>query len=175
MTRSEILELIRAETQFRTGLGFDVHQFADGRRMVLGGVEIPHSHGLLGHSDADALTHAAMDAVLGAAGMPDIGHFFPDTDARFKDADSIELAREVGRAVAAQGYELVNLDVMVLAEAPRLAPHRDQMRANLASAFGVPVEQVAVKATTMEKMSFIGRREGVAVIASAFLRRRNEP
>lgn len=170
LTKSDIRALIREETQFRTGLGFDVHQFADGRKTILGGVHIPYERGLLGHSDADALVHAAMDAVLGAAGLEDIGHFFPDTSADFKDVDSLKLAAEVSRQVELAGFELVNLDIMVMAEVPKLAPHREAMRANVAKAFRVGVERVAIKATTMEKMGFLGRREGVAVMASALLR-----
>jgi 2-C-methyl-D-erythritol 2,4-cyclodiphosphate synthase len=171
MTEAEVRQLIRQETQFRTGLGFDVHEFAEGRKCILGGVEIPHSHGLLGHSDADVVVHAAMDAALGAAGLPDIGHFFPNTSDEFKGADSLQLARRVTRELKQRGYVLCNLDVMVLAEAPKVGPHREQMRANLAEVFELPLENVALKATTMEKMGFVGRREGVAVIASALARR----
>jgi 2-C-methyl-D-erythritol 2,4-cyclodiphosphate synthase len=166
-------KIIREETQFRTGLGFDVHQFQAGRRMVLGGVDIPCDFGLLGHSDADVVTHAAMDACLGAAGLPDIGHFFPDTSADFKDADSIKLAVEVGKKLTERGFVLVNLDLMVMAEKPRLADHREQMSRNLAEAFGVEPGQVTVKATTMEKLGFIGRQEGIATMASALLRKRS--
>ena len=169
-----IRRIVREETRFRTGLGFDVHQFQAGRRMVLGGVEIPSDVGLLGHSDADVVTHAAMDACLGAAGLPDIGHFFPDTSAEFKDADSIQLAVAVGQKLAERGFVLVNLDLMVMAEKPRLAPHREQMSINLARAFGVQPGQVTVKATTMEKLGFIGRKEGIATMASALLRATNE-
>jgi 2-C-methyl-D-erythritol 2,4-cyclodiphosphate synthase len=176
-TRSEVLSeadvrrIVREETDFRTGLGFDVHEFEAGRRLVLGGVEIPHTHGLSGHSDADVVVHAAMDACLGAAGLPDIGHFFPNTSEEFRGADSMELAREVKRQLDSRGFELLNLDVMVLAEVPKVGPHREAMRANLADAFGLAVESVALKATTMEKMGFVGRREGIAVIASALARR----
>ncbi|MBS2038647.1 2-C-methyl-D-erythritol 2,4-cyclodiphosphate synthase [bacterium] len=171
MTEAEIRQLIRQETQFRTGLGFDVHEFAEGRKCILGGVEIPHSQGLLGHSDADVVVHAAMDAALGAAGLPDIGHFFPNTSEEFRGADSLQLARRVTQELKQRGYELCNLDVMVMAEAPKVGPHREQMRANLAEVFALPLENVALKATTMEKMGFVGRREGVAVIASALARR----
>ena len=175
MTPQEIAELVRRtvreETQFRTGLGFDVHAFAEGRRCVLGGVDIPHIHGLAGHSDADVVVHAAMDACLGAAALPDIGHFFPDTSDEFKDADSLELARTVSLKLDEAGYEIVNLDLMILAEAPKIGPHREAMKANLARAFGLAPESVAIKATTMEKMGFLGRREGIAVLASVLLRR----
>lgn len=170
MERHEILELIRQETQFRTGLGFDVHTFDEGRRCIMGGVEIPYERGLLGHSDADVVVHAAMDACLGAAGWPDIGHFFPDSSAEFKDADSMKLAAEVTRKLDEAGLEVVNMDVMILAEAPKINPHREAMRANLVRVFKVKGERVSVKATTMEKMGFIGRREGISVMASVLLR-----
>jgi 2-C-methyl-D-erythritol 2,4-cyclodiphosphate synthase len=170
VTEAEIRQLIRQETRFRSGLGFDVHPFEAGRRLVLGGVEIPHSHGLQGHSDADVVVHAAMDACLGAAGLPDIGHFFPNTAEEFRGADSLELAREVTRQLQQRGFEVINLDVMVLAEVPKVGPHREAMRANLAEVFQLPLECVALKATTMEKMGFVGRREGIAVIASALAR-----
>lgn len=165
-----IRQTVREQTRFRTGLGFDVHQFAQGRRCILGGVEIPHSVGLLGHSDADVVVHAVMDACLGAAGWPDIGHFFPDTSDEFKDADSLKLAQEVARRLTEANLEIVNLDIMIMAEAPKIAPHREQMKVNIARAFAIEVSQVSVKATTMEKMSFIGRKEGIAVMASALLR-----
>lgn len=170
MTPEQVRQLIRQETRFRTGLGFDVHRFAEGRKCILGGVEIPHEQGLQGHSDADVVAHAAMDAVLGAAGMPDIGHFFPDTSEEFRGADSLELAERVASQIRQAGFELCNLDLMVLAEAPRVGPHRQAMRVNLARAFGLPLEAVALKATTMEKMGFVGRREGIAAIASALVR-----
>lgn len=170
MTEDDIRRLIREETRFRTGLGFDVHRFAPDRRLVLAGVEIPHEVGLLGHSDADVITHAVMDAVLGAMGESDIGVHFPDTDAAYKDADSLKLAAHVGKLLSERGLEVVSLDVMVMAEAPKLAPHRQKMRENLARAFGLAAENVALKATTMEKMGFIGRREGIAAMASALLR-----
>jgi 2-C-methyl-D-erythritol 2,4-cyclodiphosphate synthase len=170
MTPEEVRRLIREETRFRTGLGFDVHRFAPDRRLVLAGVEIPHEVGLLGHSDADVITHAVMDAVLGAMGESDIGVHFPDTDPAYKNADSLKLAEHVGKLLSQRGLEVVSLDVMVMAEAPKLAPHRQQMKENLARAFGMPPEQVALKATTMEKMGFVGRREGIAAMASALLR-----
>ena len=170
MERHEIVELIRQETQFRTGLGFDVHAFAQGRRCILGGVEVPYEPGLLGHSDADVVVQAAMDACLGAAGWPDIGHFFPDTSAEFKDADSLKLAAEVTRKLGVARLEVVNMDIMILAEAPKINPHREAMRANLVRVFKVKGERVSVKATTMEKMGFIGRREGISAMASVLLR-----
>lgn len=170
MTEAEIVALIRRETQFRTGLGFDVHPFAEGRPCILGGVRIEHTHGPAGHSDADVVLHAAMDACLGAAGLPDIGHFFPNTSEEFRGADSMQLAREVTRRLKSRGFELVNLDVMVLSEVPKVGPHREAMRANLSAVFELPVEAVALKATTMEKLGFVGRREGICVIASALAR-----
>jgi len=170
VTEQQIRQIVREETRFRTGLGFDVHPFEEGRKLILGGVEIAHSHGLAGHSDADVVVHAAMDACLGAAGLPDIGHFFPNTSEEFRGADSLQLAREVTRQLQQRGFEVVNLDVMVMAEVPKVGPHREAMRANLARVFEIPLEAVALKATTMEKMGFVGRREGIAVVASALAR-----
>lgn len=170
MNETELRRIIREETRFRAGSGFDVHRFAEGRKMVLGGVEIPCEVGLLGHSDADVIVHAAMDAVLGAAGLPDIGHFFPDTDERFRGADSLELARYVASTLREQSWSIENLDVAVMAEKPRLAPHIATMRERMAEAFGVEPDQIGVKATTMEKLGFVGRSEGIAALASALLR-----
>jgi 2-C-methyl-D-erythritol 2,4-cyclodiphosphate synthase len=154
-------------TPVRTGFGFDVHRFAEGRRLVLGGVEIDHDRGLDGHSDADALTHAVIDALLGAAGLGDIGHHFPDDDPQYKDADSLELARAAVRALRDAGYEPVNVDVTVVIERPKLAPHRDTMRTRLADALGMDADRVNVKATRGEKMGFVGREEGAAALAVA--------
>ncbi len=150
----------------RVGLGFDSHRFAEGRRLVLGGVEIPHTRGLAGHSDADVLAHAITDAILGAADMGDIGQHFPDTDARFKDADSIALLREVVARVAAQGWAIEHVDATVVMERPKLAPHREAIAARLREAVGA---SVSVKATTGEGMGFVGREEGVAALAVATL------
>jgi len=155
--------------KFRIGQGFDVHAFAEGRKLILGGVEIDHPVGLLGHSDADVLTHALCDALLGAAALGDIGHLFPDTDASYKGADSLVLLAEVMRQVRAKGFELGNADVTVMAEAPKLAPHIATMRQNLATAMGVDIDSIGVKATTTEKLGFTGRREGIAAMAVAFL------
>jgi 2-C-methyl-D-erythritol 2,4-cyclodiphosphate synthase len=155
----------------RTGLGYDVHAFADGRRLVLGGVEIPHDRGLAGHSDADVLTHAIMDALLGAAGMGDIGQHFPDTDPAFRDADSLDLLRQVAQMVTRDPWTVVNVDATVLLEAPRLASHRDAIRERLAHALGVSVDQVNVKATTGEGLGFIGRGDGAAALAVATVER----
>jgi len=155
----------------RTGLGYDSHRLLAGRRLVLGGVEIASELGLDGHSDADVLTHAVIDAVLGAAGLGDIGEHFPDTDPRFRDADSIELLREVLIRVGAAGWSVVNVDATVVIERPRLAPHRPAMRAALAGALGVLGDAVNVKATTGEAIGFVGRGEGAAALAVATLER----
>jgi 2-C-methyl-D-erythritol 2,4-cyclodiphosphate synthase len=147
----------------RTGIGIDSHRFEPGRRLVLGGVEIPHEHGLAGHSDADVLAHAITDALLGAAGLGDIGQHFPDTDAAWKDADSMDLLREVVERVRAGGHELVHVDATVMLERPKLGPHRDAIHASLAAVLG----SVNVKATTGEGMGFVGRGEGAAALAVA--------
>ena len=152
----------------RTGLGIDSHRFADGRRLVLGGIEIPHDRGLDGHSDADVLAHAVTDAILGAAAMGDIGQHFPDTDAAFKDADSIALLREAVARVAAEGWRVEFVDATVMMERPKLAPHRAAIMARLSEAVGANVH---VKATTGERMGFVGREEGVAAMAVATLDR----
>ncbi len=154
-----------------TGIGYDCHRFADGRRLVLGGVELEHERGLEGHSDADALTHALIDAMLGACALGDIGEHFPDTDPRYRDADSIELLRETAAILARAGFAVTHLDATVLLERPKLAPARDRMRANLAAALGLELDQVSVKATRGEGMGFVGREEGVAVLAVATVAR----
>lgn len=151
------------------GIGYDTHRLAPGRRLILGGVEIPHEQGLDGHSDADVLTHAVIDALLGAAGLGDIGEHFPDTDERWRDADSIELLQAVLAAVADAGHEIVNVDCTVVMEAPRLAPHKPAIRARLAAALGLPEARVNVKASTGEGIGFVGRGEGVAALATASL------
>jgi 2-C-methyl-D-erythritol 2,4-cyclodiphosphate synthase len=150
----------------RTGLGIDSHRLVPGRRLVLGGVEIPYELGLAGHSDADVLAHAIADALLGAAGLGDIGQHFPDTDPRFADADSMVLLAEVVARVRAAGCELVHVDATVMMERPKLAPHREAIRASLAAVVG----SVNVKATTGEGMGFVGRGEGVAALAMATVR-----
>lgn len=152
------------------GHGYDSHRFAAGRRLVLGGVEIPHDRGLDGHSDADVLTHAIMDALLGAAGLGDIGHHFPDTDERWRDADSVALLREVVALVDAHGLEPVNVDATVVLERPKVGPHRDAIRARLAQALGLPAARVNVKATTAEGLGPIGRGEGAEAHAVVLLR-----
>ena len=153
----------------RVGQGIDVHQFAEGRRCVLGGVEIPHAKGLLGHSDADVLTHALMDAILGAIGGRDIGTLFPDTDVAFKDADSLVLLRQVWEVATRAGWRLVNADITLLAEAPKVKPHVPTMRERLSAILACDPDQIAIKATTMEKMGFIGRGEGVVASAVVLL------
>jgi len=149
----------------RTGIGIDTHRFEDGRRLVLGGVEIPGERGLAGHSDADVLTHAIVDALLGAAGLGDIGELFPDTDELWRDADSMELLRDVLGRVQAAGWAVAHVDTTVVLERPKLAPHRDAIRESLASVLG----SVNVKFTTGEKMGFVGREEGAAALAVATL------
>lgn len=149
----------------RIGHGYDVHRLTEGRKLILGGVEIPHYYGLLGHSDADVLTHAVMDALLGAAGLWDIGHAFPDTDAAFKDISSMVLLGRVMDMLRDKGYSVVNVDATVIAQAPRLAPYIPRMKDNLARLMGVLPEQVNVKATTEEKLGFSGQEEGMAAHA----------
>lgn len=149
----------------RVGFGYDVHRLVGGRPLILGGVSVDHPEGLDGHSDADVLLHAITDAILGAAAMGDIGSHFPDTDPEYKDADSMELLREVVRRVAETGYRLVNVDATVAAQAPKLRPLIDAMRANIASAVGLDVSAVSVKATTTERLGFVGTKEGMAAYA----------
>jgi 2-C-methyl-D-erythritol 2,4-cyclodiphosphate synthase len=149
----------------RTGIGIDSHRLEDGRRLLLGGVEIPHERGLAGHSDADVLVHAIVDALLGAAGMGDIGELYPDTDAAFAGADSMELLRDVVERVHGAGWAIDHVDATVMAEAPKLSPHKDAMRATLGAVLG----SVNLKATTGERMGFIGRGEGIAALAVATL------
>jgi 2-C-methyl-D-erythritol 2,4-cyclodiphosphate synthase len=154
----------------RTGIGYDCHPFADGRRLVLGGVSIPDGRGLAGHSDADVLTHAIIDALLGAAALGDIGQHFPDTDERYRDADSLGLLRVAVASVRDAGFEVVNVDATVVIERPKLAGHREDMRRALAASLSVGVECVNVKATRGEGMGFVGREEGAAALAIATLR-----
>ena len=149
----------------RIGHGYDVHRLVAGRKLILGGVEIPHETGLLGHSDADVLTHAVMDALLGAAALGDIGKLFPDSDPRFEGADSLKLAQEVAILLRQHRYEIGNIDATILAQRPKLAPYIPQMRANLAAALGVPVDAVSVKATTEEKLGFTGEECGIVAHA----------
>jgi 2-C-methyl-D-erythritol 2,4-cyclodiphosphate synthase len=153
----------------RTGLGIDTHAFAPGRPLILGGVDIPHEEGLAGHSDADVLTHAVIDALLGAAALGDIGQHFPDTDERFRDADSLDLLRTVVVYLGERGFAIGNVDATVVLERPKLAPYRDAIRDALAGALGLPPGAVNVKATTGEGMGFVGRGEGAAALAIATL------
>ena len=155
----------------RIGHGYDVHKLVPGRALVLGGVKLEHTLGLLGHSDADVLLHALMDALLGAAALGDIGKLFPDTDPAYAGADSIGLLREVRRVLAQNGWTVENLDATVLCQAPKLAPHIAAMRENLAAALEIPAEDVSVKATTEEKLGFTGSGEGIAAHSVCLLRR----
>ena len=149
----------------RSGIGWDCHRLAEGRRLVLGGVEIENERGLEGHSDGDALTHAVIDALIGAAGLGDIGQHYPDTDERWRDADSTDLLGEVCSFLEDHGWTVVHVDATVLCEAPKLGPHRDAMRASLAAAIGIRARNVNVKFTTSEGMGFVGREEGIAAMA----------
>ena len=156
----------------RIGHGYDVHRLVEGRRCIIGGVDIPHEKGLLGHSDADVLLHAVMDAVLGAMAAGDIGKLFPDSDAAYKGADSLVLTRRVAEVMVERGYRLGNIDATVIAQAPKLAPHIPAMRERIAEAFGVEVDRVSVKATTEEKLGFTGSGEGIAAHAVVLIERR---
>ncbi|HEV3056283.1 MAG TPA: 2-C-methyl-D-erythritol 2,4-cyclodiphosphate synthase [Solirubrobacteraceae bacterium] len=153
----------------RTGLGYDSHRLVPGRRLIIGGIQIDHEAGLDGHSDADVLTHAIIDALLGAAALGDIGEHFPDTDERYRDADSIGLLRATMQLLGERGFEVVNVDATVVIEKPKLAPHREAIRASLAAAIGIELECVSVKATRGEGMGFVGRGEGAAALAIASL------
>ena len=155
----------------RIGHGYDVHRLVEGRRLILGGVEVPHTLGLLGHSDADVLTHAVMDALLGAAGLGDIGRHFPDTDPAYAGADSLKLLDHVEELLGARGWQVGNVDATILAQRPKLAPYLEQMRENLAARMKAALEQVNVKATTEEKLGFTGAEEGIAAHAVCLLER----
>ena len=153
----------------RIGQGFDAHALVAGRRLVIGGVEIPHAKGLAGHSDADVLIHAVCDALLGAAGLGDIGSHFPDSDARYENIDSRKLLLEVRRLLRERKLDVVNVDATIIAQAPRISPHIPAMRANIATDLGIPCEAVSVKAKTTEKLGFAGREEGIAAEAVTLL------
>ena len=153
----------------RIGHGYDVHRLVEGRRLVLGGVEIPFARGLLGHSDADVLLHAVMDALLGAAALGDIGHLFQDSDSAYERADSRALLREVGRRLGEAGFTVGNVDATLIAQRPKVAPYVEQMRRNIASDLSIPLDRVSVKATTEEGLGFTGREEGVAAHAVALV------
>ncbi len=155
--------------QFRIGLGFDVHELAEGRKLILGGIEIPHSRGLLGHSDADALLHSITDAMLGALALGDIGQHFPDTNAEYKNADSSMFLRLTYKMVKQKGYSLGNIDSMVSLQQPKIAKYIMKMRENISSILGVALNQVSVKAGTNEKLGFVGREEGAAVFSTVLL------
>ena len=154
---------------FRIGHGYDVHKLTEGRRLVLGGVEIPHTLGLLGHSDADVLVHAVMDALIGAMALGDIGKHFPDNDNAYLDISSIKLLARVQELLCENGYAVSNIDATVIAQKPKLAPHIDQMRENIAKTLGITTSQVNVKATTEERLGFTGREEGIAAHAVALI------
>jgi 2-C-methyl-D-erythritol 2,4-cyclodiphosphate synthase len=154
----------------RTGIGYDSHRFAAGRPLILGGVDVPHEEGLDGHSDADVLTHAVIDALLGAAGLGDIGQHFPDTDERFKGADSMELLRVTCTFLQTAGFAIEHVDTTLVMERPKIGPYRDAIRESLAAGLDVPLARVNIKATTGEAMGFVGRGEGAAALAVATLR-----
>ncbi|MCR5388148.1 MAG: 2-C-methyl-D-erythritol 2,4-cyclodiphosphate synthase [Lachnospiraceae bacterium] len=153
----------------RIGTGYDVHKLVEGRKCIIGGVDIPFEKGLLGHSDADVLCHAISDALLGAAALGDIGKHFPDTDPRFKGADSVKLLAEVGTLVYSKNYAISNIDATIIAQAPKMAPHLDKMRENIASALGLELDRINIKATTEEHLGFTGRGEGIAAQAVCLL------
>jgi len=159
------------DATFRVGVGYDSHRFALGRPLTLGGILIPSDFGLDGHSDADAICHAITDAILGAAGLGDIGEMFPDTDPVNRNRDSVSMLEAAVSRISTAGYEVGQVDVSVIAESPRLAPHREKIRARLATALGIPSESVSVKGKTNEGMGWIGRKEGLACIAVATLKR----
>ena len=153
----------------RIGTGYDVHRLEEGRKMMIGGVEIPHEKGLLGHSDADVLLHAIMDALLGAAALGDIGRHFPDTDEKYRGISSLKLLSEVSELISGNGYVVSNIDATIIAQAPKMRPYIDTMRENVAKTLGISIEQVNIKATTEEHLGFTGREEGIAAEAVCLL------
>lgn len=155
--------------RIHTGLGYDVHRLVEGRELWLCGVRLEHTHGLLGHSDADVAIHALCDALLGAAALGDIGHLFPDNDPQYKGIDSKILLREVVRRIGSEGWTVQNVDVTITAQAPKIAPHIPQMRETLAAILGIPTADVSVKATTTERLGFEGRKEGISALSTALL------
>ncbi len=157
----------------RIGHGYDVHRLVEGRKLILCGVEIPHETGLLGHSDADVALHALMDAIIGALALGDIGQFFPDTDARYKDIDSMKLLHRVMEDPRVASWEIVNFDLTIVAQRPKLLPYRNAMRQNLAKELSLPPERISVKATTTEKLGFEGREEGISATCVVLLRQRD--
>lgn len=158
---------------FRTGFGFDVHAFAEGRKLIIGGIEIPFNKGLEGHSDADVLLHAICDAMLGALALGDIGKHFPNTDERWKDADSTKLLEHVNELIQNKGYELGNLDCVLAMENPKISPYVEQIRNRISKLLKVDVDQISIKATTTEKLGFIGRTEGVVSFATVLLQKKD--
>ena len=165
-------EDLPVDTQMRVGHGFDVHRLTENRKLILCGVEIPFEKGLLGHSDADVALHALMDAMLGAACLGDIGKHFPDSDMRYKDIESLRLLAEVARLLAKQGWSLINADITIMAQRPKLLPHIEAMRQNIADTLGIAGDRISVKATTTEKLGFVGREEGIAAEAVCMLSKR---
>ncbi len=157
----------------RIGHGYDVHKLVENRKLIIGGVEIPHEKGLLGHSDADVLLHAIGDALMGAAALGDIGCIFPDNDPKFKDADSLELLKEVVSLINNKGFSVVNIDCTLIAQSPKMRPYIDEMRSNIADACGVAVEMISVKATTEEHLGFTGRGEGISAHAVCLIQSEN--
>lgn len=158
-------------SEYRTGIGFDVHAFAENRKLIIGGIVIPFEKGLAGYSDADVLLHAICDALLGSLALGDIGKHFPDTDPKFKNADSTKLLTEVYKLVEAKGYELVNIDSMILLEKPKISPYIEQMRERIASILNSDIDKISVKATTTERLGFTGREEGVAATATVLIKK----
>ena len=154
---------------YRTGIGYDVHQFAEGRPLILGGVEIAHTHGLAGHSDADVLCHAIADALLGCMGLPDIGHYFPPTDDSIEGISSLKILEKCRDLIAERNAVIQNVDSQMIAEVPRVLPHAEAMKENIATALGITPSQIGIKATTNETMGFVGRKEGIAALASAMV------
>ncbi|NWK57474.1 2-C-methyl-D-erythritol 2,4-cyclodiphosphate synthase [Verrucomicrobiaceae bacterium N1E253] len=154
---------------YRTGLGYDVHQFALDRPLILGGVEIPHTHGLAGHSDADVLCHAIADALLGALGLPDIGHYFPPTDDSIEGISSLEILEKCRELLAERQAVIQNIDSSMIAEAPKVLPHAEDMKIKMAEALSIQPSQIGIKATTNETMGFVGRKEGIAALANALI------
>lgn len=158
---------------FRIGYGYDVHAFAENRKLILGGIQVPHEKGLLGHSDADVLLHAISDAMLGALALGDIGKFFPDTDVKFKDADSMDLLKEVYSKIKAEGYTVGNIDAVLALQRPKIAQYIPSMQKNIAAALEIELNQISVKATTTEKLGFVGREEGAAAYSVVLLFQEN--
>ena len=154
---------------YRTGIGYDVHQFAEGRPLILGGVEIEHTHGLAGHSDADVLCHAIADALLGCMGLPDIGHYFPPSDDSIEGISSLKILEKCRELCEERGAVIQNVDSSMIAEAPRVLPHAEAMKKNIAATLGISTGQIGIKATTNETMGFVGRKEGMAALANALI------